>query len=42
MDKKRLYERIDEDDETDQEKRETYFAEIANEEAYEQWKDENS
>ena len=41
MPKEDLYQKIDEDDEmTDQEKRETYFAEIENEEAEEIWRDE--
>jgi hypothetical protein len=41
MDKDALYETIDDDnDMPDQEKRDTYFGEIANDEAREQWKND--
>jgi len=39
--KEELYNRIESDEEiTDEEKRETYFAEIENEEAEQDWQDE--
>lgn len=42
MDKDELYNLIDEDSEmTDSEKRETYFSEIENQEAEEEWQDRN-
>ncbi len=41
MDKEKLYEAIDNDDElTDSEKRDAYFGEIENQEAEERWQEE--
>lgn len=36
-----LYNTIDEEDMSDEEKREAYFSEIENEEAEEEWQDRN-
>ena len=43
MDREKLYNRIDEEDGmSDEEKREAYFDEIAEQEAEEEWQDEQS
>lgn len=40
MQEEDLYQRLDEDEDlTDQERREIYFAEIENDEEYEEWKE---